>query len=486
MVFLRSLSLFIFLVVVAVPHGYSQSKETVITKKFSPTQLRQDAAVFKNVALAMHPAIGLYKSRTYYTQLFDAFINGLNDSLTEKEFRLKTKLVVDELHCGHTEVIYSSAYYRYMNKQRLNYSPYIFLPVQNKVYVIANLNKKQDSTLKRGTEITKINGIAVDSMLRYCKRFVSTDGYNETAKDHYVQFGFNSYYLGLFGRPDTFEVDYKDGKTIKHLKYGAFKPKSFPLLPLGPKRDSLFVRYKRSKLDYRFLDGDKKTMVLKIERFTHNKYPRAYRRIFRRLRKNHSENLVIDLRNNGGGSLSNTYKLLSYLLDSSETQTLRTGIKNYPYRKYTRGNIWFKLTRMAYKVIGTKKTIHDTDNFIYTIQPKRKNHFNGKVFVMINGGSFSASCLIAAYLKYHNRATFIGEETGGAIEGCNAGITPYYKLPNTKIKVRMPAFRIVHDVEPTLTGHGILPDYKIEYSYKDLVGKKDLELLKVKEILHIQ
>jgi C-terminal processing protease CtpA/Prc len=194
---------------------------------------------------------------------------------------------------------------------------------------------------------------------------------------------------------------------------------------------------------------------------------------------------VLDLRNNGGGSLENSYNFLSYLMDTVKTQTLRSRIKNYPYRKYTHGNIFLKLTRLGLSIIGKKVRQNDTDNFVYTIKPRKKNHFNKKVLVLINGGSFSASCIVAAYLKKSNRAIFIGEETGGALEGCNAGITPYYTLPNTKIKIRMPAFRVVHDVAPIVTGHGILPDYKIEYSIKDVLAKKDLELAKAKELLKL-
>jgi hypothetical protein len=485
MPFLKPFLIFIF-IALGLVHGYSQKKEPLLTKKYSPAQLQQDAALLKDVLLAMHPAIGIYKTKDYYVQLFNAFINSLKDSLTEKQFRLRTKLIVDELHCGHSEVLYSAPFYKEVNKIKQNYSPYIFLPVQNKVYMIANLNKKQDTTLKKGTEITKINGVAVDSILRYSKRFISTDGFNETAKNHYVQLGFNSYYLGLFGRPDTFEVEYKSGKDLKKMKYAALKLKDLPALPLEPKKDTLLIRYKNAKMAYRFLDGEKKSMLLKIEKFSHKQDLRAYRKIFRKLKKNRSENLIIDLRNNGGGSLANSYRLLSYLIDTACKQTLRTNIKNYPYKKYTHGNIGFKLTRLAYKLIGEKKTVHDTDNFIYRIKPRKKNHYYKKIYVLINGGSFSASCLVAAYLKMDNRATFIGEETGGTIEGCNAGITPFYKLPNTKIRVRVPAFRIIHDVCPKITGHGIIPDYKIEYSFKDILAKRDLELLKAKELLNIK
>jgi hypothetical protein len=485
MQFTRSL-LFLLLFTGLVAHCFSQKKkQSLFTKKYSPRQVKEDAFVFRDVVLAMHPSVGIYQPREYYVKLLDDFVQSLNDSLTQKEFRLKLKLVADELHCGHTEVLYSPAFYKEIARMKLNFSPFIFIPVQNKVYLLANLNKRQDSLMKKGAEITRINGISVDSMMRYSKRFISSDGFNQSAKEHYLQLGFNSYYVGLFGRPDTFNVEYTDGKSLKTVKYAAFKPKNIPALPLGPKDDSLFTRFKKAGIRYRYLDKDKKTMLMRIERFSHRFDMHAYRKIFRKLRRNKSENLVIDLRNNGGGSLANSYRLLSYLIDTATTQTLRTSIRNYPYRKYTSGNIWFRFTRLAYKIIGKKRTVNDTDNFVYTIRPRKRNHFNGKVYVLINGGSFSASSLVAAYLKYKNRAVFIGEETGGTAEGCNAGITPYYKLPNTGIRVRMPAFRIVHDVSPLITGAGVMPDYRTEYTFRDIITRRDLELLKVKELLKI-
>lgn len=485
MPFLRSFCFFIFLVLGLTTGAYSQRKGSLITKKYAPQQLKEDATVLRDVLMRMHPAVGFYKSRGYYENLLNAFISSLTDSLTEKEFRIKTKLVLDELHCGHTEVLYSTGFYKEVNKQKWNYSPYVFLPVKEKAYMIANLNKKQDSSLRKGTEITHINGITVDSMLRYSRRFVSADGFNQTAKEHYVQLGFNNYFVGLFGRPDTFEVEYKEGKVYKSLKYPAFQPKSMPPLPLrSTKDDSLFKRYKSAKIAYRYLDTGESTMLLRLEKFSHRGDARAYRKIFKKLKKSKSSNLIIDLRANGGGSLANSYRLLSYLLDTASSQTLRTSIKNYPFKRYTRGNIAFKMTRLAYRLVGVKKTKNDTDDFIYTIKPHKKNHYDKKVYVLINGGSFSASCLVAAYLKAANKAVFIGEETGGTMEGCNAGVTPFYKLPNTSIRVRVPAFRIVHDVCPQKTGHGILPDYKIEYTLSDILSKRDLELKKALELIN--
>ncbi|MBA2611575.1 MAG: hypothetical protein H0U95_06365 [Bacteroidetes bacterium] len=485
MPFFRQVSLIIFFVFFCGSLCFAQSvKESKLLKKYSPAQLKEDGEVIKKVMLAMHPVIGIYRSRTYYLALFDDFINNLNDSLTEKEFRIKMKLLVDELHCGHTEALQSKAYYKESIKQNYNYSPYFFIPIKEKLFVLASFNKKKDTLLKKGTEIIEINGIAVDSMIRHCKRFISTDGFNQTGKQHYVQLGFNSFYHSLFGRPDTFTVKYLANNTVKSFKYAAFKTKTIPNIPLGLKADSLFTRYRLAKMNYKYLDAEKKTMHLKIDGFSRRRSNKAYRKIFKRLNKNKTENLIIDLRNNGGGSLENSYNLLSYLLDTAKTQTLRTNIRSYPYKKYTNGAIFFKLMRFGFALISKKKTINDTDNFIYKIKPRKRNHFDKKIYVLINGGSFSASCLVAAYLKYNKRAIFIGEETSGAMEGCNAGITPYYTLPNTNTKIRMPAFRIVHDVCPKITGRGIIPDYPIEYTMKDILNKKDLEILKAKELIN--
>ena len=114
-----------------------QSRASLATKKYGPSQLREDAKILDDVVMEMHPAVGIYRPREYYNGLFTRFEDTFRDSMTEREFRLRTKLALDELHCGHTEVLYSSRFYREMNRKKLNYSPYIFLPVGNKVYMIA-------------------------------------------------------------------------------------------------------------------------------------------------------------------------------------------------------------------------------------------------------------------------------------------------------------------------------------------------------------
>lgn len=471
---------------VVIAHLYlplQAQKDFSLTKKYAPSQLLQDATIITDVVLKMHPVIGVYYPKSYYESVFDKLKQSITDSLTEKLFRLKLKLAFDELHCGHTEVWNSKAYTKLIKPVKLNFVPYYMVALDKKLYVATSINPKKDSLLKLGTEILRINNIPVDSILNYSMHFISGDGYNTTGKQLYLRTGLNYSYPSLFGRPDSFIVEtrYKD-KVQTHC-VRAINLKDLPSQSFHPKSDSTYKKYKRSNISSGFLTEEKEVAVLKIKSFKSIKYKKVYRRYFRRLSKDQTKHLVIDLRYNGGGNLMNSYRLLSYFLDKPETVTLKTHVNSYPNKKYTRGNYGFKFTKWVLAIEGKKTVKGETIYFTHTIKPRKRHHYNYKTYVLTNGGTFSASCIVAAYLKQSGKATLIGSETGGSREGCNAGVTPYYTLPNTKIKIRVPAFRIIHDINPSITGKGISPDYEINYSLIDFLSRKDLEMYKVKELI---
>jgi hypothetical protein len=456
----------------------------IMTKKYAPSLLKEDVELLKKVVLKMHPAVGIYENRENITRLFDNLSKSITDSLTEKQFRVRLKLVTNDLRCGHTEIAMSKVYNKASNKLKVNFAPYYFLPIQNKLLVLASFDKKKDTLLKVGTEVKRINGISVDTSFALIRKMISTDGFIPRGKDYYLMRTFNLYHYALFGRPDTMTIDYLNADSnMASIRIKSDKLNTLPPLPLSKKEDSLYTRYKRASMSFRYFEEDKKTMHLRLHSFSSRKYRKAYRRIFRQLKYNSTENLVIDLRHNGGGRLTNAYRLLSYTLNEPTLQTLQTGIKRYPYKKNTSGRFFYPLTRFVLDVFGKHTKRNDTDFYTFKIKPRKKHHFNGKIFVLINGGSFSASCLTAAYLKQQKRAVFIGEETSGTYEGCNAGITPFYTLPNTRVRARIPAFRIMHDPITNITGRGIIPEYPTPYTFKDILLKKDLEILKVQELL---
>lgn len=471
------------LVVLCFQSQMQGQKNYCIYKKYPPAQLQQDVAVLKEVILKMHPGIGIYESSSYYEKLFNDFTSGLKDSLTEKSFRIELKLLFEKLHCGHSDVLLSKAYSKAIRPLPLNFLPYYLVPLQNQLFVAMPVNRKRDSLYKPYTEILKINNISSDSICNYTRHFFTTDGYITSGKNTYMRGAFNYFYPSLFGRSDSFLIESKVKEKIETHYVKAVSLKDLPLLPMVPREDSTFTKYRRANMSFGYLDAEKKALVLRIGSFRHSHYKKAYRKIFRKLTKEKIPNLVIDLRYNGGGNLMNSYRLLGYLLNSTETATLKTRVKKYPLKQYTHGNCIFKFTRHVLGFIGKKKTSGDTIWYTQKIKPIKKYHYDKNIYVLINGGTFSASCLVAAYLKTKTQAKFIGSETSGAIEGCNAGITPYYTLPNTKVRVRIPAFRIIHNIKSEITGRGILPDYEVNYDIESLLKRKDLEFQKTRELI---
>lgn len=103
--------------------------------------------------------------------------------------------------------------------------------------------------------------------------------------------------------------------------------------------------------------------------------------------------------------------------------------------------------------------------------------YKGNLYVLINGGSYSASSLIAANLQLKNRAFFVGEETGGDFNGTVAGLMPDFKLPNSKLKMTVGTVYLSPIEKRTEIGHGIYPNQEIKQTLKSKIKREDSELI---------
>ena len=121
----------------------------------------------------------------------------------------------------------------------------------------------------------------------------------------------------------------------------------------------------------------------------------------------------------------------------------------------------------------------------YKVPRPSKQAYQGKLYVLINGNTFSAGSTIARYLKEFGNAIVIGEESGTRYEGFAAGSQQYVYLPHSKIRIAIPRYHILFppsDKQST-TNQGLLPDYNITPSISDLINKKDAILHKAVSIL---
>lgn len=116
-------------------------------------------------------------------------------------------------------------------------------------------------------------------------------------------------------------------------------------------------------------------------------------------------------------------------------------------------------------------------------KPYRKHNFDGEVYVLANGWSFSSASMAASYLKHKGGAAVIGVETGGCETGNCGGGYPLLVLPNTRIKVRFPLNYVRYELDRPQLGRGVLPDWPVTYRAEDYLQRQDLEMLRLYKLL---
>jgi len=190
------------------------------------------------------------------------------------------------------------------------------------------------------------------------------------------------------------------------------------------------------------------------------------------------------LRDNGGGDPKHQLALLSYLIDKplklyKRTYAITRKIPNPSLYKDDKTKRLSFLSKLALK--KRDSIFLETGNLFARLSgaPSRKpklpakDIFSGELYILINGGSFSATGEVAGMLKNHNRGVFIGEETGGSDYQNSSGIMIMLYLPYSQIRVRIPMLCYELNIDYKNDGLGVIPDYTITKSITESLDKKD-------------
>lgn len=194
-------------------------------------------------------------------------------------------------------------------------------------------------------------------------------------------------------------------------------------------------------------------------------FPEAIHAVFAQLDQRETKDLILDLRENGGGSEPNESILFSYLVEK-------------PLRKYAaveaRGR-HIAVTSLSGKRFETDVFDDEDESQQLPIGQSRLTRrntpphglmsrwttftpvFQGRLVVLVGGNTFSGGAELASMLRHTQRAVFVGEEVGGADDGNTSGYRWTIQLPNSGMKLTVPLlqFRMAWSSQP---GRGVLPD----------------------------
>ena len=77
----------------------------------------------------------------------------------------------------------------------------------------------------------------------------------------------------------------------------------------------------------------------------------------------------------------------------------------------------------------------------------------------------------------------VGEETGGGAYGNSAWLIPDVTLPETKVRFRLPLFRLVIDKNYPKTGKGVQPEVEAKPTIDAIKRGADYKIEKVMELI---
>jgi hypothetical protein len=449
-------------------------------QRFEILQLKEDFSLLRATLEEGHAGLYFYTTKEEMDSLFDHLFDGLDHPMTELEYYGYLAPLIAGINDGHTGMMFSQDYDKYLQNHPI-LMPFKLLFIDGKTFLFRNYSENEDVEL--GGEVVSINGHPMSEILAKMLAVQPSDGHNVTSKYRRLEntTTFGRGYIQFYGITTSFHIVYlspKDGMK-KELRVKGLKQEE--LMQIFSQRYPEAAQNRLPiELEYR---GD--VAILTIRTFSFGAYrtanisfPHFLKKTFRELSDKNIPYLIIDLRDNGGGEDLWGRLLFSYLMDKPYMyyNFLEVNRTTFSFLAHTDAP---DITKMLQK--RTQKNERGTyDILVHSNlgeQKPLKPTFLGKVYVLINGRSFSGSGETTSLMHYHKKAVFVGEECGAGYYGNTSGLMPTLTLPQTKLRFRIPMVRYHMAVSSyDYPDRGIIPDYPFTRTIQDHLNGKDTEM----------
>ena len=429
---------------------------------FTIEALQSDFQYVRNRLEARNPILYLYHSKETMDRYLDSTYASIDQPMPELDFVPLIAQVMAFTGDGHNTAIPSESA---INIVRDN--PHL-LPLdirfyEQKGYLVRNLSHTDDLML--GVEIARINQVPVAQIWQNILPLMPADGKGSQWTESNANNSFRFYYHMLYGFSESYLIEYYSANQVSQQ----YTVKGEPLLTIETLKKERYGTPQGTKSLRMELFDTLHTAVITIKTFeksairkaSKQHFKREIARYFKTIKMQKVTTLVIDIRNNSGGNPDYVKAMLRRLFQKPFRQARVCRIVQHKHK----ADFFERTRRQWYPWYG-----------IGTFRPAR-NYFDGKLYVLINDGTFSASVQLAGALQNYGRATFIGTETGGNSTIMSGFLTKTnWTLPNTKIQISSGTLCTLYKKFASNTGRGILPDITVSPSPADIISGEDRHL----------
>lgn len=433
----------------------------LFSQQLSKAQVVEDLKLLRESIQIYNPALYDY-NHNFDNKSIQLIAEIDQDSLTFFEYYFLVSKLCGLSNEGHFSLgTWNDTIHKGIPQNSYFYPPFDVKILDDKIIIWRDYSNEQE--LIEGAQILSINGISAEYILTRLSEATPTDGSNKTWARSIIEIGFPWMYYFYIEQADrlilsvqTPEGDVQSSEVLPLTKLQQTENYwEYILSELPPETQEEQAFYNlRHGANYTLLTLPSFSyQLIEEENIKSNK---LYKSIFTEITEQGTENLIIDLRGNTGGRNEFADDMVSYLIKQPSI---------YPYLKKT---VSWDGGEKTYKMPGASKLA-----------------FTGTTYLLVDGQTYSAGSTLARYIREYGEAVVIGEETGTRYEGFAAGSSQYIFLPNTNVRIGIPRYKITfpRSRKQTTINRGMIPQYKISYSYEDLLYDRDLHLEKALELI---
>ncbi len=478
-------------------------------KTFSVAALRADLELLRTALHQAHPGLTRYASERELRRAFANAEQALDSPGTEIDLFRAIAPVLATIRDDHTFALPSAAYWRErfgpMSFSQKNGAGDLalfplFITVQGGRLYVTHDNSAEPA-IARGTEILRIDGRPVRDVLRRLERALPTSGFSRTRPARSLeQFDLHQeynlwcvYYALMIGTPERFVLQVRATPDARTATVTAPALRAAAIWENFRARastsDALLARDRPMRLTYPAAD----TALLSLSSFHTWRWRRDkldFRRdiaaVFRELADRGMAKLIVDLRGNEGGDAGIAIEVLGFLarrpfqvydykeVMSNHFPALRAHVRNPDGL----ANLADELFEPAAGGRLRIKTDLPEETWSRPMDPAAPQ-FAGQLWILADGATGSAAAQLATLVRVNRPdAVFVGEESGGDMEGPISGSYLELVLQNTGIRVDIPILKKVMHLGGYRhgRGRGVPADHPITPSQADIAQGRDAAL----------
>jgi hypothetical protein len=454
----------------------------------SPAQAASDVALMRRALETIHPGLYRYQSKAAVDAAFARLEAQVKAPISTLTLHREIARLVASIHCDHSKPELPDAIEQW-RQTNASHLPLRFRLIEGRMIVLSG-------ALPKGAEITAINGRPVPQILQAVAPLVAYDGDTDQAVTVKIAddsdlggSDLEEYWPGLFGAPERWDIAWKmpgdaAGQTSQ-LAPISFNQWTQLDAPDGKYRNEFY-----NGITWRMAG---KTARLKMDTFVNYRNPVAATPFlggfFKSMQAAGTEHLILDLRNNGGGSEDVSIALARHLLDapfvltrSIRAKTIRFG--DLPKYIETWGDrdaqfnapesAWRRTDDGLLERIPSGTDEGDDDDSTIAHQPlPAEQRFKGRLTVLTGPQNGSGATMTIAWLKDRRDVTLVGEDTSGSAEGPTAGNIFNLVLPASGIRVRVPQFRSFTNIKAFTPRRGVAADVQVVPTLADFEAGRD-------------